>query len=437
MKLLKGTPLLLSGIVLTACGGGSDETDNNQNSTTPAAHIVGEFKTTATQCGYSVANTDVTLVVHKADGSVLSQHQVDDQGKFDILWPNEAKHLTTVWQDNGNYNIDTSLNLNVSDMGIQGFYSDALNENCTCQDVSIDYSDIGAAYPNHQLQINNAIKDTSTPDNYHLCRAPQETFKPFDLLLLPTNDADEQAYGALIETPNEQSVITISADMFSEEENQAKKVNYSNANLDATAIYAFGSNDNGRTHFQYQQLDYYNLQPDLYVLPKLNPKNFIQAYRDVQLRNDPESLVWYYGGRRHLVNDPDENQEIVLPENEFELLQTMTDIAANSNSALNYDFTNLNTEYQALQLRIVSTNLDWTIFADLSGVIPDLKLPTAMEENLSTQVESVNLTLFGYFHAKGMNNIREAWAKESRSDSKIRPDYFDNYVVESISTEIR
>lgn len=437
MKLLKGTPLLLSGILLTACGGSSDETDNNQNSNLPVKQIVGEFKSSATQCDYSVANTDVTLIVHKADGSVLSQYQMDTQGKFDIPWPKDAKHLTTIWQDNGYYNIDTSLNLNVSDMGIQNFYSDALNANCICQDISLDYSDIAAAYPNHQLQIASTIIDTSAPGAQRVCRAPQEAFKPLDLLLLPTNEADEEAYGALLDIPNAQNTIAVSADIFTEEKNQAKKVNYYRGYLDVDVIYAYGSNESGRVHFQYRPMDYYNPQPNVFVLPQLNPKNFIQFYRHEQLRNDQESLVFYSAGGRYPINDPDENHEILLPENQFELLQAMTDIATNSSAQTNYDFTNFNTGYQAMQLSVVSSNLDWTIFGELSGVIPDLKFPSAIEDSLSTQVEKVDLTLFGYYHAAGMNGIREAWAKDSRSGSEIRSAYFDNYVVESITTDIK
>ena len=41
----------------------------------------------------------VTVILHKPDGSVLQQHQTGPDGKLDVQWPDEARHVTLAYLD--------------------------------------------------------------------------------------------------------------------------------------------------------------------------------------------------------------------------------------------------------------------------------------------------------------------------------------------------
>lgn len=433
MKLKKWTPILLSGALLSACGGSSSDegSSGGGNVPEPTGRAIGEFQQIANQCEYTEPQTHVTVVVQRGDGSVLSQHQVDAQGKFDIPWGGDAKHLTTVVETDGHYSIETLMEFTTGDIGIQKNYSQALDSHCNCQDVTVDFSDFGAAYPNHQLWIGYRSQDTKSPYTYEACRVAQEDYAPLDIMLLPKDNGNDEAFGALINIDPMITSFAVSADILNEPNNQATRVNYSAGTYGIDHVHSYANSVEGRRHKSFEPAG-----KAVYSVPGLNQDSFIQAYRDISFGYVEPGNVDYTAYRRYRIEDPASHYELFTPTNEVELLERLNSTLANAGSSTSYDFSNLDPGYQALTLSIESANMEWQVTGALTGVIPDFKLPRAIEDDLYEQIEEFSLFTFGYNKSGNIDELRSMWAKESRSHGYLRPAYFDNYVAEAISINI-
>lgn len=434
MKLKKWTPVLLSSALLTACGGSSSNDEGNTgggNVPQPTGRAVGELQVMANQCDYKEPQTSATIIVHSENGSVVSEHQVDSEGKFDIPWTSDAKHLTTVVETDGRYSINTTMDFTTGDIGIKTSYSQTLDSRCNCEEVTIDFSDIGVAYPNHQLWSGFNILDTDTPYIRLACRVNQEAFTPMDIFVLPIDDNNVEAFGALIEIDSMDTSLVVSADIFNEPKNQAVKVNYSAGTYDINNVYSYANSIQGRRHRQFE-----SVSGSIYSLPELNSDSFIQAFRDINLGNNESGNVNYSADRRYRIEDPNSHYELFTPTNEYQLLDDLNTMLASVGSSMSYDFSNLDSGYQAFTLSIESANMDWQVNGGLTGVIPDLALPSAIEDNLNQQIEELSLITFGYNQSSSVDELRRMWAEESRSNSYLRPAYFDNYVAERVSVNI-
>ncbi len=151
---------LAFGIMLAGCGGssgGSDASGVYQSDD----RVFGELRNNAVKCNISEPLVSADVIVHSDDGSIISESSTDAAGKFDIQWPKKAAHLTLTYKKtnenlSAEVSVDTMLNIQAGDVGITNVFSSSLNERCDCEFFNIDFSDIKANYPEHDIFVDGA-----------------------------------------------------------------------------------------------------------------------------------------------------------------------------------------------------------------------------------------------------------------------------------------
>lgn len=432
MKIDKLMPLLLSAAVVSACGGGSDSDDNAVEVSPPpttTSTVFGEFRFAATKCNYSEPNTDALIIVHGDDGAVLSEHTMDSDGRFELPWSSQTKHLTTIVKFDNQYRIKTNLDYTNADKGIHYTYSEALNSQCDCKSITVDISELSSNFPYHDIRLEGRLYN-QPDDSLEVCRLSQASYPPVNLLLTPNNGLDEGAYAAMIDISPQDTHLNLTTSHIDAAENSGNPINYSlGSDLDYLITYA--NTAAGRKHVQSGYPGTH-----LYSFPELEQYSYLFSARWANLGDNDFGNIEYDTINRIRLNDPDAHYELTTPENEYQLLNEVESMFATADSSMSYNLENIEDRYQAVNLIINSSNMNWDIIGDLAGVIPDLQLPTTIENQLDQNVNKFTVGVFGYMQNQSIDNLRTQWAQDSRIEGALRATYFDNYTSEWVDINI-
>ncbi|MGX9462718.1 hypothetical protein ACWXWU_16015 [Shewanella sp. A14] len=428
--------LLILGVIgLSGCGGGGDDSSSDSGGS-PDGRLTGDVVYYATQCDITQPAVGADIIVHRKDGSILSQSKVPSTGKFDIAWPSDAYHFSYAQQINGELFVNSKLNVVTGDIGIMGERNANLDSACACSDYDFDLSDVKANYSGYSVYIDGNNSTSSTK----VCEQ-DGTLPPVNLVLTPTNDDGLTSYAAQIDVNGfaDNSTIYVDPSLFENQANEGVVLNAElssgNENIYSPEFGTFSETDNGRVNW----ISWF-MSP--HVFPGLFANNFITSSNFEPLGGDDYGQVFYYTSRRHRVTDPDDTQVVQLQQNQQKMLQS-TDAIFNSfteNSASNYDFTGIGTGKTLLQINFGQSSIaNWTIEAPLKGTFPDLDLPSNLQTPFE-QITQANLSvlIYGYFShsATQYNQFRAKRVELQRADLKTRSSFYDNYVVEQISVDI-
>ncbi|MDD8060488.1 hypothetical protein [Shewanella metallivivens] len=428
--------LFILGVIgLTGCGGGSDDTSPDTGGS-PDGRLTGDIVYYAAACDVSQPAVGTDIIVHRKDGSILSQSKVPSTGKFDIAWPSDAYHFSYAQQINGELFVYSRLNVVAGDIGIVGERNSNLDSACSCSDFNFSLSDIHSAYNGYTVYLDGDNKTTRA----NVCKQDGQ-FPPVNLVLTPSHDDGLTSYAAQIDVNNYAAnrTIYVEPSIFENAANESvlldAVLSSANSNIEYPDFRTFSETDYGRVNWIP-----WVMSP--HVFPGLFANNFITSSHFDHLGGDDYGEVYYYTSRRHRVTDPGDTQVVQLQQNQQKMLQSTDAILSSfsEDGASNYDLTGIGTGKTLLQVDFGQNGIaHWTIEAPLKGTFPDLDLPTNLQTPFE-QITQANLSvmIYGYFsHSSSQyNQFRTKVAELQRADLKTRSDFYDNYVIEQISVDI-
>ncbi|MBT1446073.1 hypothetical protein KJI95_16375 [Shewanella sp. JM162201] len=428
---MKGKFLLGScSLLLAACGGGSgDSADNSGSGGTNTARLVGDFMHQAIKCDVQVPNSDAKIILHKKDGSVLATHKPNGAGHLDIAWPADAAHVTLVTSSNGQLDLDTELERGSGDLGNRVSYDAGLDLQCECKTLEVNGAELTAAYPDHKILLRGSRLEAL--NNMEFCKVPGGQYASVDLLLTPTI-ANDKAYGALLDVNQNNSSLVLTADLVSAAANEGVVVSFYDNYDGITRAYTFGLNKDGRRHLM--------RSPELVsVFPGIHSNNFLQVSHSKDIGDTPEGTVSYNAGRRIKVTEPAKIQSPEIANNEQAMFAAVNTLLQGMESgvAVNYDLSNIGTNRAGMMLFVRADELNWSLNAPAKGTFPDLQLPADLEAQFeAANIRQISFQSSGYRQSGGINALRQQLVSESRSGTKLRPAFFDNYDYEDITVVV-
>ncbi|MCH4295965.1 hypothetical protein MJ923_16785 [Shewanella sp. 3B26] len=438
----KELTLSLLMLALAACGGGGDgesqgSSGGNSGVTPPAPRLSGDFVRQSTKCDVRSPDTSAKVVLHKIDGSVLAVYQPDAQGHIDISLPADAAHVSLIKTFfDSSLNIETSLEYKGGDLGINVSYDDALDDSCECKSVRVNPTQLADAFPAHQIFFDSKHYLDNTPlteeSVYSFCKAPDAQYPSVDLWVHPTV-ANDTAYGTLLDVNLLDDVLDLTEELVSGDEKLGVEVNLtaSTGHFDGAKVY--GMTGGGRRHNM-------STPGALYLFPGVLTHNFVQGSHLEFLERSAEADVVYYSANRLRVADASQPQILALEDNSQQLLAVIQSFLQGfeSESAVNYDLSNIGNSRSAFVVYFSGHNMSWTINAPVTGTFPDLTLPDEILAKIeASEPYGVLFESFGYGQSGGVDELRRQWALESRSGTSIRPTFFDNYTSEIIDVSIK
>ncbi|MCL1101687.1 hypothetical protein [Shewanella saliphila] len=185
--------LILGAIGLTGCGGGSDDSSPDRGGGTADGRLTGDAVYYAAACDVTQPAVGTDIIVHRKDGTILSQSKVPSTGKFDIAWPSEAYHFSYAQTINDELFVTSLLNVVAGDIGIVGGRNSNLDSACSCTDFNFSFDDIYFAYNGYTVYLNGDNKTRRA----NVCKQDGQ-YPPVNLVLTPSHDDGLTSYAAQI-----------------------------------------------------------------------------------------------------------------------------------------------------------------------------------------------------------------------------------------------
>lgn len=148
---------LVVAVALGGCGGSSDSVDDYRPDVAPPSTSEPDtFKLHAVKvdgCGVGADFTDAGMLIHDANGAVLSEVSADANGKFEFELPANAKHVTVKGYSRYiNWNgllvqepeYISFLDVSAQDLGEVRFLDKSEEANCGCRTITADVTDLAA-----------------------------------------------------------------------------------------------------------------------------------------------------------------------------------------------------------------------------------------------------------------------------------------------------
>ena len=105
-----------------------------------------------------------------------------------------------------------------------------------------------------------------------------------------------------------------------------------------------------------------------------------------------------------------------------------------------YNFSNIGSGNTMLYVSLFDSAVgSWDIDAPLSGTMPDLILPAAIEQKFEQMTQpSLNIQVYGYntHNPSQYDAFRKKRAETTRSTDKTRSNFFDNYTYQYLNVDI-
>lgn len=445
MKTTLWWPLLLA-TTLAACGGSSDGggDDSGPNPPPPPPPppppiTIAVETYLQSQCGAESPLADVDLVVHRADGSILSTAKTGSDGTLDLVWPDGAAHLTVAGQSVSGSGVSgadiiTLIDWDSGDPGRFTFSDNSSDEGCQCTSVILDGSEIAAQYSGMDLVYTvRTSGGTSTrylygSETIALC-ANNGEWTPVDLMLVSAYGSNE-AYAATLDMDfSTQERVVIQPSWFEGEAHQGQLVDLV-VNDNYGYSYSFAETPIGRQH-------YYFASPDesIFHFPGLHEHNLVQAYEFIGLGSEVEGTAAYMRASRDRIRDGAASLVLPLTQNQFvdEATRILVGMSEGGEVA-EYDFSQIGEGRNLLTVTLMdnATNNNWRVEAPLAGTLPELELPTLYLELLGTmEAPELVISSYGYHQDLDLHDYRRQ-VRTLVQQGGQRSEFFDRYVYETL-----
>lgn len=424
--------IILSSAValLTACGGSGDTQPSP--APTPIVKLTAELQYTSFKCDVTAPIVAADIIVHRKDGSILSQSKSAADGKINIDWPADAKHVSVAMDIDGETRVETFTEVVASDLGILKYNKTSLDNSCSCETFTFDTSEVNAVYSGFIPLFDSNSSLTKT-----YCKNSGQ-YSPVNITLMPSQ-AGVTGFAAKIDLNNKDSSqpIVVSSSLFSDSSNAGVLLN-------TTISPTQPANTHLRTfaETEYGRVNWYSWQHDPQVFPGLYTNNFFTASFSEGMGGNQYGDLFYLSGARIRVTDANAALSLNLQQNQNELLE-QTNVILNAmvtDGPSVYDFSTIGTGKTLLVAELGERGVAvWSVEAPLSGTMPELDLPDAIEAKFEQMTSPrMMITIYGYntHSVSQFNEYRKQRAIHSRSSSKVRSSFFDNYVYEMIDVTL-
>ncbi len=392
-------------------------------------HLQLETRQIATLCAQQQPLAQVDVVLHNADGSVLSQHRTDESGKLDIEWPDGATHLTVAWQGQHSQ-IYSLLNFNGGDAGVFSFSSQAQNQLCNCKTLQLQSDDLLLTMPEYQLQSQRVL--TQPLASVEVCKTSQESYRPLELMLVPPGAG--QGYATSRDISQSSTSLRLSMADFSSRTNAVTL----QSNLPVQQVQSYSIDAQGNRHFvmladisKGQLPQWVNSVPGALQMLSLRNQKIISSNDKQQVRYQQRHDTQFSATSGNL--------SVTLADSQQKLADSAPALIEQwqKGSAGRYDFS-ANSGYSQLQFTYQArgTNgrsLSWQIQGPLAGDLPWLRLPAGYAGTLEQSAHSYSVTLQGYANGWSLAQLRSELVDLSRGKLLPNDPRLLNYREESLS----
>lgn len=354
-------------LMLSACGGGSDSGSSEPNPTpSPTAKVTWDFQYKSQKCNITQPAANLVAVIHRQDGSILSQTTTSSAGKLDINWPSDAKHLSVISQANGELMVRTELQVQSGDLGRQTIWLNSLDDQCSCENFTLDLQEVQATYSGYTVYVNDRYP-TGTMHTFESCKQ-DGAYPPVIVTLSPSpGNMGAKAYAAKLDINNQSpsNTIMLQTLAFEGTNNEGQLVNvtpsYDPGNL---RYQTFAETDYGRIARLYTSFD-----PQAF--PGLFEHNFIQLSNSDTFEVPPYGSAYLLTQSRKKIIDV--NQPLTVPfyDNRAAFLvqvdQMLNAIFGEGSSS--YDFTSASNGQAALWVALRGSSAEENLAWEVNGWI--------------------------------------------------------------------
>lgn len=419
---------------LIACGGGSSGSEDSAATAkpTPTAKLTLELQYQAYKCDITSPVSGADIIFHRQDGSILSQIKSAADGKVNIDWPAEAKHISIAVDVNGETKINTYTDAVASDFGVLRYREASLDNSCSCETFTFDVSEVKAVYGGFTPLINSNESITQT-----YCKN-NERYAPVTIVLMPSQ-AGVSGFAAELDLNGKDAsqTILISSSLFGNSNNVGVLLTAS-----VVPFQPFNTRFRTYSETEYGRINWLGWQHEPQIFPNLYANNFVSSYFDENMGGNQYGDLYYFSSVQKRVTNPTVEQFLELPQNQFQLLE-QTDVILSSmvnDGPTNYDFSTIGKGKILLSVRLGENGIaDWSVEAPLTGVMPELSLPSEIELKFERMTNpKMYVMIYGYnTHLPSQfNEYRQQRAKRSREQSGVRSSQIDNYVYELIDIRL-
>lgn len=407
--------------------------DANANSRTLVAEpsptrLTAEFVKTAVSCGFEQANTDAVIIEHALDGSIVQTHHVDNEGKIDIAWPDNQRHLTVVEAPN-QQELHSHLYLAAGDLGKFRLYQYSLDEFCHCRAMSFDLSQIKQDYPNHAITIAGSESRADVVE-HTVCGASDTDLPMLDITLF--NKFGAPSFAALL-NPRDYGVspqiVVLPSTIFEGETALGVELEFSLDSESIAHVCSYANTQYGALHRRCFE------QSRVVIFPQLHQNNRIQ----MAITNIDEHEVWgqllQYKTQRIGV---DTHRSIEFDDFSYDntlFAETIMTFWQQLNNGVNeYDFEHIAHGRNVFRFTRGADDYFWHIYAPISGTYVELILPEVITQQMdSSSFIYLSSAILGYQQEGGIDEYRRQLALESRLPDAKRSEYFASYRLEQLS----
>lgn len=378
----------------------------------------------------------VTVILHKPDGSVLQQHQTGPDGKLDVQWPDEARHVTLAYLDSKQSAQLHSIvdfpggQAGIFDFTLSGPPETTLQTTCGCKSIQLNSADLQQTMPEYQLFAGKSLSQPLA--SVQVCQDTSGQYPALELILAPRTTGQGLGYALNTQSLTDNSLVELKlsdfrlrADPLSIQSNPA--VGY---------LQSFGLSDSGRQHFVMQANGSTAQQVQLF--PTQYPAQRISLYRQKMLFNTGQPAMTYQQRYDVAITTTSATPAINLPQQESALAAYASKIAEGWQlipvpvelAALGH--------YSRLQLTATGQNANgrpaqWRLTAPLNSTLPRLQLPSAFSSAWTVSQPSVTLSVQGYANNWDEKQLRVELIALQNGKTKATDSRFASYREESIT----
>lgn len=424
--------LALTMLSLAGCGGGTDSGVSGQSgngSGQGGTQVIVSPKLTLTAVQFAsscraqeLPLAGLTVQLHRGDCKILKTLTTDSRGQLDVEWPAEAKHVSLIQRRmDGSIFVESSVDLQHTDLGRLKFYDNGLAVTCQCKDVAIDWKDLKTAMPEYSLTLSSALNSSSDvyTDNGKLkvCQNSEQKYGNLQAILSPVNTGP--SYVAEFELGAIAAQGTLKLNMSA----------FKNVGRVITAV----SNQPAKVSFRsyVQTADGVTARQDAIATDRNMVRVFDLPGGKPVVRASSSNYsdgVDYWAMTESPVASDASVVTLNMPNNAVLLAREVKQLVASlkDGSAVHYDFSSLKA-YNSIMLSLYNTQIDWTYLAPLQGKITDLEMPADVQKLLANpngNIRSASLVLMGSNSSWSYQTYQQKKAQWSRDHkSKLSDDY--------------
>ncbi len=377
----------------------------------------------------------VTVILHKPDGSILQQHQTGADGKLDVAWPDEARHLTLAYLDNKqSAQLHTIVDFTGGQAGIFDFTLSGPPEtstqtDCGCKSIQLNSSDLQTTMPEYQLFAGKSLSQPLA--TVQVCQDTAGQYPALELILAPRTTVQGLGYVLNTQSVANNGLIDLKMSDFSL---RADPLSIQ-SNPVVNSMQSFGLSDTGRQHFMMQANGKTGQQLQLFT--SQYPAQRISLYRQKTLTS-AEQQMSYQQRYDIAITTTGSTPAVTLPQQESTL------VAQASKLAQGWQFIAVPVElaalgqYSRLQLTAKGQNANgqaaqWRLTAPLNSTLPRLQLPSAFSSAWSVVQPSLTLSVQGYANSWDEKQLRNELIALQNGKTTAKDRRFATYREESIT----